>query len=126
METVITQVAVEGKRLIDAAWLGTITRDQAVHMFVQVGDGLVQQETAEDIIDDGLAWLDAHSARLRVLGWCRLLELPLFGALALLGLWSGDFAAAGVALLLLASLQYVHRRFTPHPTPIRRARRADR
>ncbi|MCX4095952.1 hypothetical protein [Nocardia sp. alder85J] len=124
METVITQVAVEGKRLIDAAWLGKISRAEAVHMFVQFGDGMIQQDTAEDIIDDGLAWLDAHSARLRLLGWCTVLELPLFGLLVVLSIRAGEFAAAGVALLLLAALQYVHRRFTPHPTPIlRRARR---
>ena len=55
MDAVITEVAGEGKRLIDQAWLGRITRDQAVHRFVQVGDGLVELDTAEDIVDDGLA-----------------------------------------------------------------------
>ncbi|RDI62910.1 hypothetical protein [Nocardia pseudobrasiliensis] len=124
MDAVITQVAVEGKRLIDQAWLGRITREQAVHRFVQVGDGLVEYETAEDIVDDGLAWLDAHSARLRVLGWCSVLEPPVFGGLAILGVVTGDYLAAGVALILLVALQYIHRRFTPHPTPIRRRHRA--
>ncbi|MFI5779094.1 hypothetical protein [Nocardia sp. NPDC051570] len=124
MDAVITQVAVEGKRLIDQAWLGRITRNQAVHLFVQVGDGLVEYETAEDIVDDGLAWLDAHSTRLRVLGWCALLEPPIFGGLAILGVVTGDYVAAAVALVLLAALQYIHRRFTPHPTPIRRRHRA--
>ncbi|RMI32574.1 hypothetical protein [Nocardia stercoris] len=123
MDAVITEVAVEGKRLIDDAWLGRITRDQAVHMFVQVGDGLVAPQTACDIVDDGLAWLDAHSARLRLLGWCALLELPVFGGLAILGVATGDFVGAALALILLAALQYVHHRFAPYPTPIRARRR---
>lgn len=126
MDAVITEVAEEGKRLIDEAWLGRITRDQAVHRFVQVGDGLVELTTAEDIVDDGLAWLDSHSTRLRLLGWCAVLELPVFGGLAVVGVITGDYLAATVAALLLAGLQYVHRRFAPHPTPIRRPSRAGR
>ncbi|MBF6171791.1 hypothetical protein [Nocardia blacklockiae] len=126
MDAVITEVAVEGKRLIDEAWLGKITRDQAVHRFVQVGDGMVELATAEDIVDDGLAWLDSHSTRLRLLSWCALLELPVFGGLAVVGVITGDYLAAGVAVTLLAVLQYLHRRFAPHPTPIRRRSRAAR
>jgi hypothetical protein len=126
MDAVITEVAVEGKRLIDDAWLGKITRDQAVHLFVQVGDGLVEFETAEDIVDDGLAWLDAHSTRLTVLGWCAVLELPIFGGLTILGVVTGDFVAAGLALIMLVALQYLHHRFTPHPTPICRRHCAPR
>ncbi|ATL66084.1 hypothetical protein [Nocardia terpenica] len=123
MNAVITEVAMEGKRLIDEAWLGRITRDQAVHRLVQVGDGLVEPDIAEDIVDDGLAWLDAHSTRLRLLGWCAVLELPAFGGLALLGLLTRDYPAAGLAVVLLAALQIVHRRFTPHPMAIRRRHR---
>ncbi|MBB5915039.1 hypothetical protein BJY24_003906 [Nocardia transvalensis] len=126
MEAVITEVAVEGKRLIDDAWLGRITRDQAVHRFVQVGDGMVEYSTAEDIVDDGLAWLDSHSTRLRLLGWCSLLELPIFGSLAVVGVVTGDYLAAGVAVVLLVALQYLHRRFAPHPAPVLRRPRARR
>ncbi|MFF0492712.1 hypothetical protein ACFYTQ_27090 [Nocardia sp. NPDC004068] len=124
MDAVITAVATEAKRLIDAAWLGRITRDEAIHRFVQVSDGLVEYDIAEDIIDDGLTWLNAHSTRLRILGWCALLEPPIFGALAIFGAATADYAAAAVALLLLAALRYTHRRFAPHPTPLGRRPRA--
>ncbi|GAB2702831.1 F-box protein [Nocardia thraciensis] len=126
MQAVITEVAVEGKRLIDEAWLGRITRDQAVHRFVQVGDGMVEFDTAADIVDDGLAWLDAHSTRLRLVRWCSVLELPVFGGLALIGVITGDYLAAGIAVTLLVALQYLHRRFAPHPPPVPRRPRARR
>ncbi|RDI46343.1 hypothetical protein [Nocardia mexicana] len=126
MQAVITEVAVEGKRLIDEAWLGRISRDQAVHRFVQVGDGMVEFDTAADIVDDGLAWLDAHSTRLRLVGWCSVLELPVFGGLALIGVVTGDYVAAGIAVTLLAALQYLHRRFAPHSAPVLRRARARR
>ncbi|NKY52124.1 hypothetical protein [Nocardia vermiculata] len=124
MDAVITEVAVEGKRLIDEAWLGRISREQAVHRFVQVGDGMVEFDTAADIVDDGLAWLDSHATRFRLLGWCSWLELPVFGGLAILGVFTGDYLATGFSLILLAALQLVHRHIGPYRTPIARRQRS--
>ncbi|WP_067848967.1 hypothetical protein [Nocardia lijiangensis] len=122
MDTV-REVAEEGKRLIDLAWLGELTRDDAVHRFVQVGDGMICPVTAGEIIDDGVRWLDANAPRLRFLGWCALLELPLLGGFAVFSLALGDYVAALLALALLGGMQFAHRKLIPHPVPIRRARR---
>ncbi|MGO4613605.1 hypothetical protein AB4305_25815 [Nocardia sp. 2YAB30] len=119
MDAVIKEVAEEGKRLIDRTWLGELTRDQAVHMFVQFGDGLVRHDTALDIIDDGIERLAANARRLRILRWCAVLEVPMFGAFALLALLLGDFTTAVLSVLFLLILQTVHRRFLPYPLPIR-------
>lgn len=119
MDAVVTEVAVEGKRLIDEAWLGRISREQAVHRFGQVGDGLVEFDTAADIVDDGLAWLDSHASRLRLLAWCSWLEVPVFGGLAILGAATGDYLSTGFSLVLLATLQLVHRHIGPQRPPIR-------
>ncbi|MFC9897410.1 hypothetical protein ACFVMC_27285 [Nocardia sp. NPDC127579] len=123
MDTV-REVAEEGKRLIDRAWLGELSRDEAVHRFVQVGDGMVCPVTAREIIDDGVRWLDSNATRLRVLGWCALLELPVFGGFALLAVLLGDYLTAALSLLLLFGLQLIHHRVIPHPTPVRKARHA--
>ncbi|MEU7768275.1 hypothetical protein AB0B25_24625 [Nocardia sp. NPDC049190] len=117
MDAVIKEVAEEGKRLIDRAWLGELTREQAVHMFVQVGDGLVHYETALDIIDDGVQRLDANARWVRILRWCALLELPVYGAFAALAVLLGDYTTAVLSVLLLLILQVVHRAFLPHPLP---------
>ncbi|MEV0251311.1 hypothetical protein AB0H76_32290 [Nocardia sp. NPDC050712] len=122
MDTV-REVAEEGKRLIDRAWLGELSRDEAVHRFIQVGDGMVCAVTAREIIDDGVRWLDSNATRLRVLGWCALLELPLFGGFAMLALLLGDYLTATLAMLLLVALQLIHRKLMPHPTPVRKVRR---
>ncbi|WP_327113267.1 hypothetical protein OHB12_31060 [Nocardia sp. NBC_01730] len=119
MDTVIKEVAEEGKRLIDRAWLGELTRDQAVHMFVQFGDGLVRYDTALDIIDDGVERLAANARRLRVLRWCAALEVPMFGAFTLLALLLGDYTTAVLSVLFLLILQVVHRKFLPYPLPVR-------
>ncbi len=120
MDAVVTEVAVEGKRLIDEVWLGRITREQAVHRFVQVGDGMVEFHTAADIVDDGLAWLDSHASRFRLLAWCSWLELPVFGGLAILGVVTGDYLSTGFSLILLGVLQLVHRQIGPPRPPITR------
>ncbi|MEU4343287.1 hypothetical protein AB0H00_18745 [Nocardia sp. NPDC023852] len=119
MDAVIREVAEEGKRLIDRAWLGELTRDQAVHMFVQFGDGLVRYDTALDIIDDGVERLDAHARRLRILWWFAALEVPMFGSFALLALVLGDYTTAGLSVLFLLILQIVHRKLLPYPLPVR-------
>ncbi|WP_036508983.1 MULTISPECIES: hypothetical protein [Nocardia] len=124
MDAVVTEVAVEGKRLIDEVWLGRISREQAVHRFVQVGDGLVEFDTAADIVDDGLAWLDSHASRLRLLAWCSWLELPVFGGLAVLGVLTEDYLSTGFSLILLAALQLVHRHIGPPRPPVRRRQRS--
>ncbi|WP_054811174.1 hypothetical protein [Nocardia arizonensis] len=119
MDTV-REVAEEGKRLIDRAWLGELTRDEAVHRFVQVGDGLVCSITAGEIIDDGVRWLDTNATRLRILAWCALLEIPLFGGFAVLAIVFGDYTTCALSVLLLLVLQVIHRRLLPHPVPTRR------
>lgn len=124
MDAVVTEVAVEGKRLIDAAWSGRISREQAVHRFVQVGDGLVEFGAAADIVDDGMAWLDTHATRFRALAWCTWLELPVFGGLAILGVVTGDYLSTGLSLILLAILQVVHRYVGPPGPPVRRRQRS--
>ncbi|MBF6214112.1 hypothetical protein IU433_21000 [Nocardia puris] len=122
MDTV-REVAEEGKRLIDRTWLGELERDDAVHRFVQVGDGMVCPDTAGEIIDDGVRWLDANATRLRILGWCALLEVPILGGFAVLSLAFGDYLAALLALTLLGVMQFAHRKLVPHPVPVRRPRR---
>ncbi|MFE7744096.1 hypothetical protein [Nocardia sp. NPDC057455] len=124
MDAVIKEVAEEGKRLIDRAWLGELSRDQAVHMFVQVGDGMVRYETALTIIDDGVQRLSANARRLRILRWCAALELPVFGAFAVLAVLVGDFTTAGLSVLFLLILQIIHRTMLPHPLALPRPPRA--
>lgn len=123
MDAVIKEVAEEGKRLIDRAWLGELSRDQAVHMFVQVGDGMVRYETALTIIDDGVQRLSANARRLRILRWCAVLEFPAFGAFAVLAVLAGDFATAGLSVLFLLILQVIHRTMLPHPLAVPRSHR---
>ncbi|MFG3619000.1 hypothetical protein [Nocardia sp. NPDC047654] len=120
MDAVIKEVAEEGKRLIDRAWLGELSRDQAVHMFVQVGDGMVRYETALTIIDDGVQRLSANARRLRILRWCAVLEFPVFGTFAVLAVLAGDFATAGLSVLFLLILQVIHRAMLPHPLAVPR------
>ncbi|MBH0776895.1 hypothetical protein [Nocardia bovistercoris] len=119
MDTV-REVAEEGKRLIDRAWLGELTREEAVHRFVQVGDGLVCAVTAGEIIDDGVRWLDTNAARLRVLAWCAVLEIPLFGGFAVLAYILDDYSTCALSVGLLLALQVLHRKLLPHPVPRRR------
>ncbi|MGQ4596344.1 hypothetical protein [Nocardia sp. R6R-6] len=109
MDAVVKEVAEEGKRLIDRAWLGELSRDQAVHMFVQVGDGMVRHETALTIIDDGVRRLTANARRIRILRRCTLLEIPVFGAFAGLAALCGDYTTAGLSALFLLILQVIHR-----------------
>ncbi|MGQ4619602.1 hypothetical protein [Nocardia sp. R7R-8] len=118
MDAVVKEVAEEGKRLIDRAWLGELSRDQAVHMFVQVGDGMVRYETALTIIDDGVQRLAANARRLRLLRWCAVLELPVFGAFAALAVLVGDFTTAGLSVLFLLILQIIHRTMPPYPPAV--------
>ncbi|WP_040775156.1 hypothetical protein [Nocardia pneumoniae] len=120
MDAVVKEVAEEGKRLIDRAWLGELSRDQAVHMFVQVGDGMVRYETALTIIDDGVRRLTVNARRLRILRWCTLLEIPVFAAFAGLAVLFGDYTTAGLSVLFLLVLQIVHRAMLPHPAAVRR------
>ncbi|MEU1959763.1 hypothetical protein [Nocardia sp. NPDC019255] len=120
MDAVIKEVAEEGKRLIDRAWLGELSRDQAVHMFVQVGDGMVRYETALTIIDDGVQRLSANARRLRILRWCAVLEFPVFGAFAVLAVLVGDLVTAALAMLFLLILQIIHRTMVPHPMAVPR------
>ncbi|WP_159842622.1 hypothetical protein [Nocardia sp. CY41] len=120
MDAVIKEVAEEGKRLIDRAWLGELSRDQAVHMFVQVGDGMVRYETALTIIDDGVQRLSANARRLRILRWCAVLEVPVFAAFAVLAVLVGDLTTAGLSVLFLLVLQIIHRTMLPHPTAVPR------
>ncbi|MBF6299194.1 hypothetical protein IU459_16825 [Nocardia amamiensis] len=120
MDAVVKEVAEEGKRLIDRAWLGELSRDQAVHMFVQVGDGMVRYETALTIIDDGVRRLTVNARRLRILRWCTLLEIPVFGAFAGLAVFFGDYTTAGISALFLLILQVVHRSMLPSPPTVPR------
>ncbi|MGY2031164.1 hypothetical protein [Nocardia gipuzkoensis] len=120
MDAVIKEVAEEGKRLIDRAWLGELSRDQAVHMFVQVGDGMVRYETALTIIDDGVQRLAANARRLRILRWCALLELPVFGGFAVLAMLLGDYTTAALSVLFLLILQIIHRTMLPQPPAVPR------
>ncbi|MEV6325171.1 hypothetical protein AB0M45_28910 [Nocardia sp. NPDC051787] len=120
MDAVVKEVAEEGKRLIDRAWLGELSRDQAVHMFVQVGDGMVRYETALIIIDDGVRRLTVNARRLRILRWCTLLEIPVFGAFAGLAVLLGDYTTAGLSVLFLLILQVIHRAMLPHPQAVPR------
>ncbi|MEU6830390.1 hypothetical protein ABZ894_17220 [Nocardia beijingensis] len=120
MDAVIKEVAEEGKRLIDRAWLGELSRDQAVHMFVQVGDGMVRYETALTIIDDGVQRLSANARRLRILRWCAVLEFPLFGTFAVLAVLVGDLVTAALSVLFLLILQIIHRTMVPHPMAVPR------
>ncbi|MEV0294669.1 hypothetical protein [Nocardia sp. NPDC050710] len=122
MDTV-REVAEEGKRLIDRAWLGELTRDEAVHRFVQVGDGMVCRVTAGEIIDDGVRWLDSNATRLRILAWCALIEIPLFGGFAVLAFLFGDYLTCALSTGLLMILQLIHRKVMPHPIPVRLPRR---
>ncbi|WP_216910481.1 hypothetical protein [Nocardia noduli] len=119
MDTV-REVAEEGKRLIDRAWLGELSRDEAVHRFIQVGDGLVGPATAGEIVDDGIRWLEANATRLRVLAWCALLEIPLFIGIAVLAFAFGDYPTCVAAVVLLGVLQVVHHRLMPTPVPTQR------
>lgn len=123
MDAVIKEVAEEGKRLIDRAWLGELSRDQAVHMFVQVGDGMVRYETALTIIDDGVQRLSANARRLRLLRWCAVLEFPLFGSFAVLAVLVGDLVTAALSVLFLLILQIIHRTMVPHPMAVPRPTR---
>ncbi|MEU2034054.1 hypothetical protein [Nocardia amamiensis] len=120
MDAVVKEVAEEGKRLIDRAWLGELSRDQAVHMFVQVGDGMVRYETALTIIDDGVRRLTVNARRLRILRWCTLLEIPVFGAFTGLAVFFGDYTTAGLSALFLLILQIVHRATLPRPPAVPR------
>ncbi|MET7767123.1 hypothetical protein [Nocardia sp. NPDC005366] len=125
MDTV-RAVAEEGKRLIDRTWLGELTRDEAVHRFVQVGDGMVGRDTAGEIIDDGVRWLEANATRLRILSWCALVEIPLLGGFATLAFAFGDYLTCLASAALLAVLQVVHHRLMPNPTVTHRGRRVRR
>ncbi|WP_330232667.1 hypothetical protein OHA40_09365 [Nocardia sp. NBC_00508] len=120
MDAVVKEVAEEGKRLIDRAWLGELSRDQAVHMFVQVGDGMVRYETALTIIDDGVRRLNVNARRLRILRWCTLLEIPIFSAFAGLAVLFGDYTTAGLSVLFLLILQVTHRTMLPSPPSVLR------
>ncbi|GAA5064067.1 hypothetical protein [Nocardia callitridis] len=117
MDAVIKEVAEEGKRLIDRAWLGELSHDQAVHLFVQFGDGLVHQEIAHDIIDDGVRRLSDDAKRLRLLRWCAVIQLPVFGGFAILALLLGEYATAALSLTFLAILQIMHYRLLTRPAP---------
>ncbi|MGW4368238.1 hypothetical protein ACWEKT_21600 [Nocardia takedensis] len=112
MDTV-REVAEEGRRLIDRAWLGELTREEAVHRFVQVGDGLVCRTTAAEIIDAGVRELDAGAARRRIRLRCALLEVPVLGGFALAALAFGDLVTAAAALTVLGALQLLHRALPP-------------